>query len=71
MARKSKSQMTLKSAIPEGNIASKLFDELSHSAFNFGNSADSSISTKALGVITLQARWDAVTLSLFIANTQG
>ncbi|KAG5618178.1 hypothetical protein H5410_018002 [Solanum commersonii] len=32
-----------------GNIASKLFDELSHSDFNFGeykNSTDSSISTK-------------------------
>uniref|UniRef100_M1DA99 Uncharacterized protein n=1 Tax=Solanum tuberosum TaxID=4113 RepID=M1DA99_SOLTU len=41
--------MTLKTAIPGGNIASKLFDELSHSDFNFGeykNSTDSSISTK-------------------------
>ncbi|KAK4729991.1 hypothetical protein R3W88_022979 [Solanum pinnatisectum] len=41
--------MTLKTAIPGGNIASKLFDELSHSSFNFGeykNSVDSSISTK-------------------------
>ncbi|KAK4707175.1 hypothetical protein R3W88_033314 [Solanum pinnatisectum] len=35
MPRKSKSQMTLKTAIPGGNIASKLFDELSHSSFNF------------------------------------
>uniref|UniRef100_M1DLK1 Uncharacterized protein n=1 Tax=Solanum tuberosum TaxID=4113 RepID=M1DLK1_SOLTU len=49
MARKIKSQMTLKTAIPGDNIASKLFDELSHSGFNFGeykNSTDSSISTK-------------------------
>ncbi|KAH0754176.1 hypothetical protein KY290_024446 [Solanum tuberosum] len=49
MPRKSKSQMTLKTAIPGGNIASKLFDEFSHFGFNFGeskNSADSSISTK-------------------------
>ncbi|KAH0727785.1 hypothetical protein KY285_003498 [Solanum tuberosum] len=49
MARKIKSQMTLKTAIPRGNIASKLFDELFHSDFNFGkykNSTDSSISTK-------------------------
>uniref|UniRef100_M1DNW5 Uncharacterized protein n=1 Tax=Solanum tuberosum TaxID=4113 RepID=M1DNW5_SOLTU len=49
MARKIKSQMTLKTAIDGGNIVSKLFDELSHSDFNFGeykNSTDSSISTK-------------------------
>ncbi|KAH0696228.1 hypothetical protein KY290_013583 [Solanum tuberosum] len=49
MPRKSKSQMTLKTAIHGGNIASKLFDELSHSGFNFGeskNSTDSSNSTK-------------------------
>ena len=42
--------MTLKTAIPRGNIASKLFDELSHSGFNFGeskSSTDSSNSTKA------------------------
>ena len=41
--------MTLKTAIPGGNIASKLFDELSYSGFNFGeskSSTDSSISTK-------------------------
>ncbi|KAK4724108.1 hypothetical protein R3W88_026887 [Solanum pinnatisectum] len=47
--RKSKSQMTLKIAIPSGKIASKLFDELSHSGFNFcesKNSTDSSNSTK-------------------------
>ncbi|KAH0642339.1 hypothetical protein KY289_033313 [Solanum tuberosum] len=49
MARKIKSQMTLKTTIDGGNIASKLFDELSHFDFNFGeykNSTDSSISTK-------------------------
>ncbi|KAH0752193.1 hypothetical protein KY285_005341 [Solanum tuberosum] len=49
MARKIKSHITLKTAIPRGNIASKLFDELSHSDFNLGeykNSTDSSISTK-------------------------
>ncbi|KAG5600007.1 hypothetical protein H5410_031377 [Solanum commersonii] len=49
MARKIKSQMTLKIAIAEGNIASKLFDEFSHSGFNVGeykNSTDSSILTK-------------------------
>ncbi|KAH0776498.1 hypothetical protein KY290_007909 [Solanum tuberosum] len=49
MARKSKSQMTLKTAILGGNIASKLFDELSYSGYNFGeskNSAHSSITTK-------------------------
>ncbi|KAH0651254.1 hypothetical protein KY285_031372 [Solanum tuberosum] len=48
-ARKIKSQMTLKTAIVGGNIVSKLFNELSHSDFNFGeykNSTDSSISTK-------------------------
>ncbi|KAH0743017.1 hypothetical protein KY290_031010 [Solanum tuberosum] len=48
-ARKSKCQMTFKTTIPGGNIVSKLFDELSHSGFNFGefkNSEDSSISTK-------------------------
>ena len=42
--------MTLKTAIPGGNIASKLFHELSYSSFNFGDSkssTDSSISTKA------------------------
>ena len=42
--------MTLKTSILEGNIASKLFDELSHSGFNFGeskSSTDSSISTNA------------------------
>ncbi|KAG5619890.1 hypothetical protein H5410_005108, partial [Solanum commersonii] len=47
MARKKKCQMTFKTTIPGGNIASKLFDELSHSAFNFGESknlVDSSIS---------------------------
>ncbi|KAK4716313.1 hypothetical protein R3W88_014651 [Solanum pinnatisectum] len=38
MARKSKSQMSLKTAILGGNIATKLFDELSHSSFNFGES---------------------------------
>ncbi|KAG5619888.1 hypothetical protein H5410_005106 [Solanum commersonii] len=41
--------MTFKTTITGANIASKLFDELSHSAFNFGeskNSLDSSISTK-------------------------
>ncbi|KAK4737509.1 hypothetical protein R3W88_001206 [Solanum pinnatisectum] len=41
--------MTLKTAIPGGKIASKLFDELSHSSFNFGESkksTDSSNSTK-------------------------
>ncbi|KAK4737514.1 hypothetical protein R3W88_001211 [Solanum pinnatisectum] len=41
--------MTLKTAIPRGKIASKLFDELSHSSFNFGESkksTDSSNSTK-------------------------
>ncbi|KAK4718534.1 hypothetical protein R3W88_016872 [Solanum pinnatisectum] len=49
MTIKIKSQMTHKTTIPGGNIASKLFDELSHSGFNVGeskNSADSSISTK-------------------------
>ncbi|KAG5604446.1 hypothetical protein H5410_025938 [Solanum commersonii] len=49
MERKSKSQRTLKTTIPEGNITSKLFDELSHSSFNFSeskNSIDSLISTK-------------------------
>uniref|UniRef100_M1D8J1 Uncharacterized protein n=1 Tax=Solanum tuberosum TaxID=4113 RepID=M1D8J1_SOLTU len=49
MSGKSKSQMTLKTAIHGANIASKLFDELSHSSFNFGeseNSTDFSISTK-------------------------
>ncbi|KAK4718035.1 hypothetical protein R3W88_016373 [Solanum pinnatisectum] len=49
MPRKSKSQMTLKTAIPGGKIASKLFDEPSHSGFNFDeskNSIDSSNSTK-------------------------
>ncbi|KAG5594806.1 hypothetical protein H5410_036038 [Solanum commersonii] len=49
MARKSKCQMSFKTTIPGGNIASKLFAELSHSSFNFGeskNSMDSSISTK-------------------------
>ena len=42
--------MTLKIAIPGDNIASKLFHELSHSGFNFGeskSSTDSSNSTKA------------------------
>ncbi|KAG5619887.1 hypothetical protein H5410_005105 [Solanum commersonii] len=41
--------MTFKTTIPRGNIASKLFDEPSHSAFIFGESknlVDSSISTK-------------------------
>ena len=49
MTRKSKSRMTLKTAITGGNIASKLFDELSHFSFNFGeskSSTDSSILTK-------------------------
>ncbi|KAG5621544.1 hypothetical protein H5410_006762, partial [Solanum commersonii] len=49
MSGKSKSQMTLKTAIHGVNIASKLFDEVSHSSFNFGeseNSIDFSISTK-------------------------
>ncbi|KAK4723318.1 hypothetical protein R3W88_026097 [Solanum pinnatisectum] len=49
MSGKSKSQMILKTAIHGANIASKLFDELSHSNFNFGefeNSTDFSISTK-------------------------
>ncbi|KAG5602998.1 hypothetical protein H5410_034368 [Solanum commersonii] len=49
MARNIKSQITLKTAIVGGNIISKLFDELSHFDFNFGeykNSTDSSISTK-------------------------
>ncbi|KAG5581929.1 hypothetical protein H5410_052556, partial [Solanum commersonii] len=49
MARKIKSQITLKTAFPGSNIASKLFDELSHSDYNFGeykNSTDSSISAK-------------------------
>ncbi|KAG5602999.1 hypothetical protein H5410_034369 [Solanum commersonii] len=48
MARKIKSQMTLKTAIIGGNIISKLFDELSHFDFNFGeykNSTNSSFST--------------------------
>ncbi|KAG5590081.1 hypothetical protein H5410_040595 [Solanum commersonii] len=49
MARKSKCQMTFKTIIFGGNIASKLFDELSYSGFNFcesKNSVDSLISTK-------------------------
>ncbi|KAH0717401.1 hypothetical protein KY285_013432 [Solanum tuberosum] len=49
MSGKSKSQMTLKTAIHGANIASKLFDELSQSSFNFGeseNSTEISISTK-------------------------
>ena len=36
--RKSKYRMTLKTSILEGNIASKLFDELFHFGFNFGES---------------------------------
>ena len=50
MPRKSKSRMTLKTAIPGGNIATKLFDELSYPGFNFcesKSSTDSSISTKS------------------------
>ncbi|KAH0696635.1 hypothetical protein KY290_014017 [Solanum tuberosum] len=49
MSGKSKSQMTLKPAIHGATIVSKLFDELSHSSFNFGefeNSTNFSISTK-------------------------
>ena len=48
--RKIMSRMTIKTPIPWGNIASKLFHELSYSSFNFGDSkssTDSSISTKA------------------------
>ncbi|KAH0685647.1 hypothetical protein KY285_016208 [Solanum tuberosum] len=48
MARKSKYQMTFKTTIPGANIASTLFDEHSHSNFNFGESknlVNSSIST--------------------------
>ncbi|KAH0734917.1 hypothetical protein KY285_010624 [Solanum tuberosum] len=49
MARKRKCQMAFKTKIPGGIITSKLFDELSYSGFNFGeskNSVDSSISKK-------------------------
>ena len=37
MPRKSKSRMTFKTEIPWGNIASKLFDELSHSTSTLVN----------------------------------
>ena len=36
--KKSKYRMTLKTSIIGGNIASKLFDELFHFGFNFGES---------------------------------
>ncbi|KAG5601499.1 hypothetical protein H5410_032869 [Solanum commersonii] len=56
MARKIKSQMTLKTAIPGGNIASKLFDELSHSDFNFA--LKKSIDDKNLQIAQLMSKLD-------------
>ena len=58
--RKSKSGITLKTAIPVGNIASKLFDELSHSNFNNGeynSSIDTLISTKDNSFMVAQLTW--------------
>ena len=52
--------MTLKTAIPGGNIASKLFDELSHSNFNNGeynSSIDTLISTKDNSFMVAQLTW--------------
>ncbi|KAH0727828.1 hypothetical protein KY285_003545 [Solanum tuberosum] len=53
MARKSKSRMTLVTAISVGNIASTLVDELSHSGFKFGKSANSMNSSIPKKVNTL------------------
>ena len=53
--------MTLKTAIPGGNITSKLFHELSYSSFNFGeskSSTDSSISTKSNSFMVNAAAMD-------------